>query len=470
MLEKTETRFEKNFHKEVPRDYEAFLYRIDVLENGKSEFRHYGGWHAGHVEDVDMHKYLHSSKNKELHDALETASKIVYNFLDFGSKVEMATQEAKMLSEVKASSNPLYYNKNNGGGKYCQNIKDEHDAANIIFDNIQNNSYAKTFYPKSLLQKIVNSDNKIQVRIEEFDPIHVRVLRDKMEGKTASDFDPIHVLLSENSDDLPILIGGNHSSRAAASSRTMNGLYAIEIPYNDWSKLEYSDIKYLGMLLNPEEEKPRKANSRDDLARWVVETIEEKNLYKNVNTLPIEKPEPWFNHPTIVDALKKMKLGANQRGDVTKKAKEIWKIRELMKSGTNFIDFSDIGLSENPRLKLWLKKHRNHLMESKNLDMIVKISSAQHIWSQIEKATIKFDANTDKISDHPKRVHVLIFFTSPDYEQTLAWKKSYEMWNYTYKNFYSHNMEITHEFLPSNSDKINLPKLPEDYVDEDWNC
>lgn len=469
MFEKVTSRFERIIQKDVPRDYDAFLYRIDVLEKGSAVWKYYIGWHSGHIEDVEMHKYLHSSKNKDLHFALETADKIIYNFLDFGTKVDMATLEAKMLSEVDAVRNPLYYNKNNGGGKHCHNPKSGYDLANAIFDKILNGSYHKNFYSKATLQKMLNENKKIQVRIEEFDPLHVRVLRDKMEGKTASDFDPIHVLLPENNGELSIIIGGNHTTIAAIGSKIMNGLYAIEIPYSDWSKLKYTDLQYLGMLLNPEDEKPRKTNSLEDIAKWVVATIEEKGLYKNANRLPLEEPEPWFNSSIIADALTKMGLCANQKGRVTILAREDWKRKELFKSGSNFIDFSDAGLSENYRLNLWLKNHRNHLMNSKNLDMIVKISAAQHIWSQIEKVVIKHDPNTGKILNHPKRIHVLVYFTNLNYEESTAWKKSYEMWNYTYKKFFSNELEITHELLPTTSDKINLPELPDDYVYEHWN-
>lgn len=469
MIMKTTSRFERVIKKEVPRDYDAFLYRIDVLESGSDIWKYYIGWHSGHIEDVEMHRYLHSSRNQELDAALETADSIIYNFLDFGTKIDMATLEAKMLSEVNAVSNSLYYNKSNGGGKHCHIPKSDYDLANAIFDKIQNGSYIKNFYSKSTLKKMLNENKKIQVRVQEFDPFHVRVLRDKMEGKTAADFDPIHVLMPENDEELPVIIGGNHSTIGATGSKTMNGLYAIEIPYNDWHKLEYTDLQYLGMLLNPEDEKPRKTNSLEDIAKWVVATIEEKGLYKNANQLPFAEPEPWFNSSIIANALIKMGLSANQRGRVTSLAKDDWKRKELFKSGSNFIDFSDLGLSENPRLNLWLKNHKNHLMNSKNLDMIVKISSGQHIWSQIEKVIIKHDPNTGKILDHPKKIHVLIYFTKLDYEESTAWKKSYEVWNYTYKKFFSNDLEITHELLPTTSDKINLPELPEDYENGHWN-
>jgi hypothetical protein len=455
--------------KEQPRDYDAFTYRIDIKEKSSNTFKHYIGWHAGHIEDVDAQKYWHSSSSVQMEEALETATEIVYNIIDYGTNIEMATLENKLCSEVDATSNPLYYNRNNGGGKHCHSVKGFLGRADTIFANINNGVYAVNHYDKKFLQTLINKGSKIQVRIEEFDVEHVRILRDQMLGKTSDDFDPIHLLMPEKQDDLPITIGGNHSMHAVVKAPTMCGLNAVEIPFSDWSKLEHTELEYLGLRLNPRPKKPIKPNSLDDAAVWIINTIQEKELYKNKSALPISDPEPWYNHSELVAGLSNMNFCATQRGEITKKAKELWARDVRAKSGANFINFSDSSLEENPRLKMWLKNHKNHLMSTRNYDKIVKISAAQHIWSQIEKIVLSVDKNTKMIDERsvPKKVHVLIYFPALRYCEKSSWSLSLSKWDFLNRVAISNFMEVTYEFLPLTSDKIILPELQDDSEIED---
>jgi hypothetical protein len=404
-------------------------------------------------------------------DALEIAVGIVYNIIDYGTNIEMATLENKMCSEVNATSNPLYYNRNNGGGKYCHTVKGFLGKANTILANINNGVYAVNHYDKKFLHTIINKGSKIQVRIEEFDADHVRVLRDQMLGKTADDFDPIHILMPENEDDLPILINGNHSIHSVVKAPTMSGLNAVEIPFSDWSKLEPTELEYLGLRLNPRPKKPMLPNSLEDAAAWIIKAIQEKGLYKNKSSLPLLPPQPWFNHSELVEALTNMDFVATQRGEITKKAKELWARDVQAKSGANFINFSDSSLEENPRLNLWLKNHKNHLMSTRNYDKIVKISAAQHIWSQIEKIVISLNKNTKIIDERsvPQKVHALIYFPTLRYCESTSWNLSLKKWEFLNRKAICNFMEVTYEFLPLTSDKIILPDIQDDIEDEDLN-
>jgi hypothetical protein len=456
----TNERFSVVRLKDEPRVYLAFVYRIDVMEKNSNTFKHYFGWHKGAVSDVETQKYWHSSGNNDLVLALENADKIIYNILDYGSEVEMATLENKLCSEVDATNNPLYYNKNNGGGRYCHAVKNFVDRADDINQNIMDGSYPVKLYDKKKLERMLNERSFIQVRVAEFDVEHIRNLRDQMLGKTADEFDPIHVLMPENINDLEIIIGGIHSTRAAIKVPTMNGLNAVEIPYEDWSKLSPVELEFLGLSLNPQPTKPALANSLEDAAHWVVRTIEEKELYKNRGALPIEPLVPWYDAREISDALKRMGFGAHQRGDITKKAKVIWAENQVVRKGDNFIDFGDKSLEENPRIKLWLENRINYLLSSKNIDKVVKVSAGQHLWSQIQKSLYEYDSKHE-VFDHPERIVVLIYFPSILTKTLPAWLKSYNTFLYDYKKGLHHIVNIDVEFLPERTSEIKLPELPE---------
>lgn len=461
MTEITSERFSVVRMKDEPRSYVAFTYRIDVMEKNSNVFKHYFGWHKGNTSDVEAQKYWHSSGNDDLIIALENADKIVYNILDYGSEIEMATLENKLCSEVDAVNNPLYYNRNNGGGRYCHTVKNFIDQADDIHQKIMDGSYPAKLYSKKKLERMLNERSFIQVRVGEFDAEHVRNLRDQMLGKTADEFDPIHVLMPEDSNGLSIIIGGIHSSRAAIKVPTINGLNAVEIPYTDWSKLSPVELEFLGLILNPQPKKPSMPNSLDDAANWVVKTVEEKDLYENKGSLPVEPLVPQWNAPEIKAALIKMGFGATQRGEITKKAKVIWAENQVVRQGDNFVDFSDKSLDENPRVKLWLKNRIDYLLSSKNIDRVVKVSAGQHLWSQIQKSLYEYDGKYE-VYDHPSRIVVLIYFPNILFKNKSDWSKSYNTFLHDYKKGLHHIMNIEIEFLPTRTSEIKLPELLEE--------
>ena len=461
-------RFIIKSHKPVPKTYSAYLYRIDITEKDSLEIKHYTGWHSGNIEDIETQKYLHSSKNDKLKIALENASLIVYNVLDYGSNNQMATLERDMLSEVNAINNNSYYNKSNGGGKFCdpknKDAEDLMELANQIFANVKNGKYKIQFYSKDQIYKIVNSKGNIQVRVEDFDYRHIDVLRGNMIGKTADDYDPIILLMPKNSKDIPRIADGNHSSIGVIKVDTMNGLNAVEIPYEEWSKLDKVSLKHFCMLFNDQPKKPKVPNSLDTAARFVLDMIKSYSLYKT--ELPLSgktTATPWYNHEIIAKRLTEQGFNANQRGEITKKVKVLWE-SENQDNG-NFLNFSDGSLRENLRLTVWLRRHINHLMATKNVDKVIKITAGQNIWSQLEKQIFQHSKSSYEVIDCCKKVHVLVFYPQLKYNERHDWIISYERWKYMFKNIIS-NLDIDIEFLPMTDDKIILPELHEMTEDE----
>lgn len=436
--------------KPTPKHYDAFLYQIDIKENEDSDTMHYIGWRAGTVEDVEAQRYMHSGTDENLKKAISSGHKIVYNILDYGDKYEMATKEAAMLSSVSAASNPKFYNKSNGGGKYCVFPNSKGEAYNMYL-NVQNGKYPITFYDREKIIEIKNNPKNIQVRNSKQDPAHVKILKDKMLGKTADDFDPIVVLMPKDKT-VPILIGGKHTTLAMSSTNTMNGLRVVEVPFKDWALLDETDLYAFGLMLNPQQEKVSLPNSIEDAAKWVVSAIKEKKLYKN--QLPLSSREPWFDHDYISSNLDNMGFCPTQKGEITKKAKEFWAIDVLAKIGVNFLNFKEENLEQDDRLRRWYENKVKSIQDLNNVEKVIKISAGQHIWSQIEKNTFEYNKNGD-VTKRCKSVHVLIYWPNILHKNTLAWKKSYNSFLETYNGGISNIMKIQIEFLPLQSDEIN---------------
>ena len=147
-----ETRFKIVCEVPEPETYEALCYQIDIRDTLLNSTKHYIGWHAGSVEDIENQKYLHSSKCPELEQAIENPDNIItYSIIAFGSSNEMATLEHTELAKVHAITNSSYFNKSNGGGRYVLNLSKQQKMIDNIIDNISSNKYPIVFYKKSKL-------------------------------------------------------------------------------------------------------------------------------------------------------------------------------------------------------------------------------------------------------------------------------------------------------------------------------
>ena len=85
--------------------YEAFVYEITNIQDGKK----YIGYHS---ESFDG-SYWGSPTDKYFLDILYSGDRplLDYKIVATGLKKDMQNLESKLLSEVKAKSNPDYYNK-----------------------------------------------------------------------------------------------------------------------------------------------------------------------------------------------------------------------------------------------------------------------------------------------------------------------------------------------------------------------
>lgn len=450
-----------------PDNYEAYVYDIETFadENVKPEdCMHYVGYHKGLVDDVNQFIYWHSSNNSDFREAIENAYKINYRILAYGSIAEMSTHEHIVLKNVDAKNNPKYFNNNNGGGKNVKAPKG-HNTVHDICSKIKNKKYNIKLHTKEELQKIINEESLIQVRIQT-DANHIKRLRENMLHSSPDKFDPAVLLMPnpENQSDLPIIIGGNHTIRAMIGAYTMKGIRAHEVSYNDWKNLSSADLRLLGLKLNPRAVNPKKETDIDDMVQWVISEIEEKKLYKNSNNLfkdNGEKPEPWIDHPDIVNEINSLRFTSGEKSSITKKVNDIFNNKwHHLQFGTNHIDWSEKGLTEDSKHADWLRDYSAYKKKMFSYDAIFKVSAGQHIWSQIEKRFYEYDNNelTGEmfIRKHPKNILVLIYFPKVGDESSNEWKKSIAGFKYFYDTALKNMVTITIENLPKTTGDLKL--------------
>ena len=411
-------------NKQEKENYNAFVYRICISYIGKDEIpwgikKYYVGCHKGTINDVYSQKYICSSREVLKILAREDV-KITYEILDFCRSIKDAyTLEHRYLKKVDARNNSEYFNKSNGGGKNLVPSKNLNQCQNNLqhiqnmMNNIKNEKYSCNFYAT---QQLVDMKH-IQVRTEQYVKEHVDKLRDSF--TTIGDpknIDPIHILMPEDNNTAPIIIGGNHSVAAVKKIKTHNGLYAIEIPYSDWHILSKSELQSFGMTLNPQPEKVREPTSYDDAANFVVNFIKENNLYKN--------DCPTFNDQMIRDHLNMLGFtSAASKGEITKRAKKIYEENAQLQVGVNFLNFSDDGLKTNDKLKKWFEKQKKN-REHHYGEVVYKVSAGDDIFKQITKTLFKYDERGSVI-DWPKKIYVYIYFPNLGIEKSISWKKNY---------------------------------------------
>ena len=422
---------------------------------------HYVGFHKGTVNDIYDFTYWHSSTNLELNKALQNAYKIIFLIIDYGSVTEMQTLEYNKLKEVNAKQNPKYFNKSNGGGKGVKAAKG-HNKVDIIYSNLLDKKYDIKFHSKDDFKKLIEEKRDIQVRIQT-NTEHIQRLRGNMFDPNASHTHEPAVLLMSSSKNISEskLIGGNHSVRAMIGAPHMNGLMAHEVPYKDWKDLTPSDLRLLGLQLNPRHKNPRKEAGLDDIAQWAADIIEERQLYKNASSKDKnEKSIPWTDHPDVVAGINSIApdLTPAERGAITKKLNAIFDDKHRLTLGHNFIDWSVSGLAEDKNLEKWYNSYCDNIRALKPYDAVIKISSGQHIWSQIEKSFYEYqEINNDfVITDHPKKILVLIYFYKMGHDQSNEWKKSYQNYTYAYNKAYKNIVTIDTEFLPQTTEALTL--------------
>ena len=238
-----------------PENYEGYLYKITVVDTGKK----YIGYRSKPYDGT----YYFSSKCSIFARDLSKASKIIYEILDYGYNVDMATKEREMLVEVNAKDNQEYYNKSNGGGIHAIASFLSIDE---LYDSIVNGDFDD--YIQNLPITDLMSYERIQARFED-DPNHENYIRDKVNDNWLNDNYIkenylCHVLEDYDGVSKHRLINGNHTRKGISKSKACEiaEVPTMIIPKSIWGQFDITDLQAFALMCNPTDENFRKPNIR----------------------------------------------------------------------------------------------------------------------------------------------------------------------------------------------------------------
>lgn len=375
----------------IQEKYEAYVYKISIVDTGKS----YIGFRSKPYDGT----YFYSSECPVFAKDLGKAKKIVYEILEYGSVIDMATREREMLREVNAKNNPLYYNKSNGGGKYAiASFSKAEDLVDSIY-NGELNSYIQNV-PITILMDL----DRIQVRILD-DSKHTKQITDRVNDNWG-DEDFIrktficHVLEDYDGKGSHRLLNGSHTREGIFNSKVGKTaeIPTMIIPKSIWSELDETDLEAVGLMLNPREKNPKKPSEDLSIQKQLLSRYFKKNV-------PIDSV---INKTWLKD---RFFMTSNQ---ITSLIKSTTKV--LMKQQTSFMGKVWIDWTSNHKkndLEARLEEHRD------KHTFTMGMSSGKFDWNKIIACIIR---------NHSKKKNFIlyIYHPSPDiinYESNWFQKK-----------------------------------------------
>jgi len=378
---------------ENPKQHQAYLYEIHIVDTGKS----YIGYRSQPYDGT----YIHSSKCPIFARDLGKAKKIIYKILQYGSAIDMATQERKMLKEVNAKNNPKYYNKSNGGGKF---VIDPFEKSIEFFHKIKNgelNEYIQNIPITELLNY-----GKIQVRVAD-DSIHEKNIKDRINDNMGSQNYIDENYLCHGFEDYEgkgnhSLINGNHTREGVSKSVVGKTAHVpvMIIPKSIWSNYTEFELMSVGNLLNGRPDSFYKPTDDLDL---VKDLLNMKHIFPNIQIDAAVVKEYLRNEYHLTSS--------QVTGLIKKTKKELHKnTNSLM--GKNWIQWSSPNRKDQLQAKL--DEHRD-----KNTFTMV-MSSGKFDWNKII-ACVK--ANNGKKKNFILYIHHPLPNGNSDYETTWTQEK-----------------------------------------------
>lgn len=220
-----------------PKQYEGYTYEYTDLDSD----RKYIGVHKGCVTD----SYKHSSRNAEFNKIFQdSASRLKYEVLSYGTFREMLNLEHKLLKEVNAKDNPQYFNKTNGVQQY---MTPDLESCREMVEMIQ----AKKF-PITLEDKTEHVDmERLQVRYQDDDKLQ-KLITQKLDdaGGSVDKCNPIVVFEGRGKEGGDVRIDGNHTFYGALASKHTVRIKIMRVPYQEGLHLTDLEMETVADLLN----------------------------------------------------------------------------------------------------------------------------------------------------------------------------------------------------------------------------
>ena len=361
-------------------NYEAYVYKITVKIIGKI----YIGYHKGLFND----SYFNSSEDEQMKKDL---SKYDYDIelIATGTKEDMTYLEHKMLKEVDAKNNPMYYNKTNGGSKFLKT-----DNLDLLYEAVESGEYLKTISYKELKEK-----ERYQVREKELDLSHARDLGEKIEELRGdmSGWTPLLIFEGMADDGDDTLGNGNHTlygAGRASKNFDISDIKCHVIPKKIWSKYDDLSLETFCASQNPAASKPSLSMPDDYYVNLLIRRKEEKDIDIHSDT----------NYDLLCDKFNLTRIKATNR---MKKATSNFKAKQILPPGHIIISYSKENNSEEYReLKDAVQQGRT------DSTWATSFSSGHFKWQDLfQRDFLKLDF--DKI----KYIKFYIYHNSAEYKQ-----------------------------------------------------
>ena len=240
-----------------PDKYAGLVYRWTNLVNlgiyektGEEVPIYYDGSHGSDKELTAYvgDGYWHSSQNKEFGKVFsDSSSKLRYEILEyFDLQYDMKMKETKMLRDVDAKNNPLYYNLNNGFEKI---IEPDLDLCDEFVEDFESGQFKCIEEP---IEDHIDMD-WFQARYKD---------NPKLQIKIANRIDDNNGLL-EKSNPILVLEGrgnpkiskdkrydGNHTVHGINKSKHGTLVKVVRLSEDFQKRFSEADIEYISYLLN----------------------------------------------------------------------------------------------------------------------------------------------------------------------------------------------------------------------------
>ena len=303
----TESRVE--YHTDgVSKKHNSYLYMWSIYDSpliSTEPVARYFGFRSKPYYESD---YYHSSQCDKFKLKLKSATKVVFQYIEGGKIVDMATKESDTLSEFKKKFDNLEHiddffseNHSKGGGYYSKSDK----PAKYLWEAIvagELDKYVKEV-PASELQKLHdNPKARIQTRDKDYES-HINRISDETNrelGNTSHLM--VHILCDYRGKGKDSIGNGNHTIPGVSKSKYPDALIkTMYIPKSVWSRIRKVKIPTFCQMLNPREKHQRIPTQETEVIKNLLTRKINDNtpIDSEINySLYMEEPF-WFSRPEL---------------------------------------------------------------------------------------------------------------------------------------------------------------------------
>ena len=380
-----------------PDKYAGLVYRWTNLVNlgiyektGEEVPIYYDGSHGSDKELTAYvgDGYWHSSQNKEFGKVFsDSSSKLRYEILEyFDLQYDMKMKETKMLRDVDAKNNPLYYNLNNG---IVVNNEPDLDLCDEFVEEFESGKFE---YIEEPIEDHIDMD-WFQARFKDNPKRQTRIAnRIDDNGGSPEKSNPILVLEGKGNPKISKdkRYDGNHTVRGINQSKHGELVKVVRLSEDFQKRFSEADIEYISYALNRIPEVIKGELDTEDGEKYVV------------NGHAKGRPAGCQSNK---DALKKMGYSSGQIRTILKNAKDQIKENDLARIGRVFINHDAAPYKGLFEKRLLHERDKN-------------TSSCG-----ISSGMIKWNTIMETIHAKPEKKDIVVLIKHPSLDKEKKWKK-----------------------------------------------